>query len=184
MANNEVRIIGGQWKGRKLKFAARPDLRPTLGRVRETLFNWLAPFVREARCLDLYAGSGALGFEALSRGAAEVTFVERDGKAVSEIRSNVERFEARAHVRLETAERFLAKTDESFDIILVDPPFARMPSSRFIADLLEQRLSPEGLLYLESNRRQGMPLAERQIKHGSAGDCQFALYPATAEPAF
>ena len=90
MANNEVRIIGGQWRGRKLRFPDRPDLRPTLGRVRETLFNWLAPDIHGAHCLDLYAGSGALGFEALSRGAAEVTFVERDRKAASALQANVE----------------------------------------------------------------------------------------------
>ena len=88
MANNEVRIIGGQWKGRKLRFPARPELRPTLGRVRETLFNWLAPVVSDSSCLDLFAGSGALGFEALSRGAAEVTFVERDRKAASALQDN------------------------------------------------------------------------------------------------
>ena len=90
MSNNEVRIIGGQWRGRKLTFPNRQDLRPTLGRVRETLFNWLAPHVQGSRCLDLYAGSGALGFEALSRGAAEVTFVERDRKAAAALKGNAE----------------------------------------------------------------------------------------------
>ena len=89
MASNEVRIIGGLWRGRKLRFAATRGLRPTLGRVRETLFNWLAGEIRGARCLDLYAGSGALGLEALSRGAAEVTFVERNRKAAASLSANL-----------------------------------------------------------------------------------------------
>ena len=88
MARNEVRIIGGKWKGRKLSFAASKTLRPTLGRVRETLFNWLMADVEDARCLDLFAGSGALGFEALSRGAREVTFVDNNHHAATALRNN------------------------------------------------------------------------------------------------
>ncbi|MEN9806994.1 MAG: hypothetical protein RL756_1514, partial [Pseudomonadota bacterium] len=83
MATNEVRIIGGKFRGRKLRFPDAPGLRPTLGRSRETLFNWLVGDIVDARCLDLFAGSGALGFEALSRGARRVTFVEQS-RAVAE----------------------------------------------------------------------------------------------------
>jgi len=111
MANNEVRIIGGQWRGRKLTFPARAHLRPTLGRVRETLYNWLAPSIHGARCLDLYAGSGALGFEALSRGAAEVIFVERDRKTAMALRRNAEMLGARATVLTRDPSSFISITE-------------------------------------------------------------------------
>jgi 16S rRNA (guanine966-N2)-methyltransferase len=176
MANNEVRIIGGQWRGRKLRFPERAGLRPTLSRVRETLFNWLAPSIHEARCLDLYAGSGALGFEALSRGAAEITFVERDRKAATALKSNVEILDARATVRQMTAERFLASNPEPFDLILFDPPFADSQALTLLPTLLDTHLSPDGLLYLETAKRTPLPLPERVLKSSSAGDCCFALY--------
>jgi len=187
MANNEVRIISGQWKGRKLKFPLRPDLRPTLGRVRETLFNWLAPHITGSRALDLYAGSGALGFEALSRGAAEVTFVERDRKAAATLRSNIELLGASATVAMEDAASFLARTGRSpdgsrWDLIFFDPPFADEPSCRIFDQLLDERLDADGLLYFECPKRATMPRPEDRIKHGTAGDCQFALYRTRSGP--
>ena len=129
MANNEVRIIGGQWKGRKLSFPARPGLRPTLGRVRETLFNWLAPTLAGARCIDLYAGSGALGFEALSRGAAEVTFVERDRKTAAALRANLATLNGNAAVITDTAERAIQRAGRTYDLIFCDPPFCLLYTS-------------------------------------------------------
>jgi 16S rRNA (guanine966-N2)-methyltransferase len=176
MANNEVRIIGGQWKGRKLRFASRPGLRPTLGRARETLFNWLAPDIQGARCLDLYAGSGALGFEALSRGAAEVTFVERDRKTAIGLRSSVELLGAAATVVSDDAARFLARTSDRYDVIFYDPPFGEEIPEEFVSHLLDEHLTEAGLLYLEAPRRAELPHIERRIKHASAGDCQFSLY--------
>ena len=176
MANNEVRIIGGQWRGRKLRFPDRAGLRPTLGRVRETLFNWLAPSIRGARCLDLYAGSGALGFEALSRGAAEVTFVERDRKAAAALNANVALLEAPATVLQMPAERFLATSSERFDLILFDPPFSDARAGRHLATLLDDHLTDGGSLYLEMPRRDDLPLPERVLKSSTAGDCRFALY--------
>ena len=176
MANNEVRIIGGQWRGRKLRFPDRPDLRPTLGRVRETLFNWLAPDIHGAHCLDLYAGSGALGFEALSRGAAEVTFVERDRKAASALKANVELLDASARVIQKPAEHYLAGEVTRFDIILFDPPFADRRALEQLTLLLDERLVESGLLYLETTRREELPLPERVLKSSQAGDCRFALY--------
>lgn len=176
MANNEVRIIGGQWRGRKLRFPARAGLRPTLGRVRETLFNWLAPSISGARCLDLYAGSGALGFEALSRGAAEVTFVERDRKAAAALKANAETLRATATVLLMPAERFLSGNREPFDLILFDPPFDDARAAEQLAPLLDSHLTDGGLLYLEASRRGELPLPERILKSSTAGDCQFALY--------
>ncbi len=176
MANNEVRIIGGQWRGRKLRFPDRPGLRPTLGRVRETLFNWLTPGILNARCLDLYAGSGALGFEALSRGAAEVTFVERDRKAAAALNSNAALLQANARVLQMTAERFLASSSEPFDLILFDPPFNDRGALRHLGVLLDQHLAEQGLLYLEARRHDDLPLPGRVLKSAQAGDCQFALY--------
>lgn len=125
MARNEVRIIGGKWRGRKLGFPAQQQLRPSLGRVRETLFNWLRERVIDSRCLDLYAGSGALGFEALSRGAATATLVEQDRRTADSLRQNAARLGAAAECRVicMAAERFLTLPDEPWDVILLDPPF-------------------------------------------------------------
>ena len=100
---NQLRIIGGQWRGRRLEFPDLPGLRPTPDRVRETLFNWLAPVLPGARCLDLFAGSGALGIEALSCGAAEVVFVERQPRAVHALRENLARLNA-AGARVEAVD--------------------------------------------------------------------------------
>jgi len=176
MANNEVRIIGGQWRGRKLQFPSRPGLRPTLGRVRETLFNWLAPTISGARCLDLYAGSGALGFEALSRGAAEVTFVERDRKAAQALKKNVGMLDARAEVFHMSAARFLASHPAPYDLILFDPPFADDSTFALLPVLLESHLTATGFLYLETSKRGDLPLRENILKDSTAGDCRFALY--------
>ncbi len=176
MANNEVRIIGGQWRGRKLSFPDRAGLRPTLGRVRETLFNWLAPVIHEARCLDLYAGSGALGFEALSRGAAEVTFVERDRKAAMALRKNAELLGGRATVIHQTAAKYLAGDPAPFDVILFDPPFADEAAQALLPELLDRFLTGTGVLYLETSKRNPLPLPERVLKESTAGDCRFALY--------
>lgn len=196
MSNNEVRIIGGQWRGRRLTFPDRQGLRPTLGRVRETLFNWLAPYIQDSRCLDLYAGSGALGFEALSRGAAEVTFVERDRKAAAALKANAERLAVatfgsgegksngpeanglapRARILQMPAERFLRTSHDRFDLILFDPPFADQGAFAGLAILLDQHLAEDGYLYLETSRSSPLPLTDRVVKSSSAGDCQFALY--------
>ena len=88
---NEIRIIAGKWRGRKIQFPTVEGLRPTPNRIRETLFNWLAPYIHEARCLDLFTGSGALGFESLSRGAAYVLCLEKDREAYQMLRINAER---------------------------------------------------------------------------------------------
>ena len=123
---NQVRIIAGQWRGRRLEFPDLPGLRPTPDRVRETLFNWLAPVLPGARCLDLFAGSGALGIEALSRGAAEVVFVERQPVAVRALRENLARLKAEtARVELADALAWLLQPGTPFKIVLLDPPFGQ-----------------------------------------------------------
>jgi len=121
---NRLRVIAGQWRGRRLSFPDLPGLRPTPDRVRETLFNWLAPVLPGARCLDLFAGSGALGIEALSRGAAEVVFVERHPLAARALRDNLERLSARgALVEQSEALNWLRQPGQPFEIVFLDPPF-------------------------------------------------------------
>ena len=154
-----LRIIGGAWRGRRLRFPAQAEIRPTPDRVRETLFNWLAARVPGARCLDLFAGSGALGLEALSRGAAQVTFVERDAVAVRELHARLAEWRASgAHVEHSDALRFLNGPSQPFDIVFLDPPFAStllVDSSR----LLEERhwLSANALIYVETDAHAGLP---------------------------
>jgi 16S rRNA (guanine966-N2)-methyltransferase len=153
-----LRIIGGTWRGRRLRFPPQPQIRPTPDRVRETLFNWLATRVPGARCLDLFAGSGALGLEALSRGASQVTFVERDGTAVRELRARLAEWGAAgAQVEHSDAVRFLQGPAQLFDIVFLDPPFA---SDLLAATgrLLEERWLVAGaLIYVETHAETGLP---------------------------
>jgi len=179
MGSNAVRIIGGKWRGRKLVFPDRPDLRPTLGRVRETLFNWLRADIDGSRCLDLFAGSGALGFEALSRGAASVVFVDADRRAVQSLEDNATRLEAgdRVTVVAGRAERILHRTTEPFDVIFVDPPFASTDLPAVLEAIrASSALAATGQVYFEAPRRLTVDLSGwRQVKHGTAGDAQFGL---------
>lgn len=126
---NQLRIIGGQWRGRKLLFPDSEGLRPTSDRVRETLFNWLAPVIQESNCLDLFSGSGALGLEALSRGAAATTLIDTSPKVCAQLRGNLEQLDcSKAKVLTEDAIAWLSKgvSDEKpFDLVFIDPPFNR-----------------------------------------------------------
>lgn len=124
--SNQLRIIGGQWRGRKLRFADGRGLRPTPDRVRETLFNWLMPYLPGARCLDLFTGSGALGLEALSRGAAEVVMVDNNNQVISQIRENLSIVNAdNAQLVQADAVKWLKQEEPGpFDIVFLDPPYA------------------------------------------------------------
>jgi 16S rRNA (guanine966-N2)-methyltransferase len=154
-----LRIIGGRWRGRRLQFPPLADIRPTPDRVRETLFNWLGQRVQGARCLDLFAGSGALGLEALSRGAAQVIFVEQERRAAQQLRAHLSAWHASgAEVLTLDAVHYLSGAARRFDIVFLDPPFA----SSLIAStavLLEMRgwLSPDALIYVETERRAELP---------------------------
>lgn len=118
------RIIGGQWRGRRLPVPAAAGVRPTPDRVRETLFNWLAPVIEGARCLDLYAGSGALGLEALSRGAAGVVFVERTPVVLQHLRESLELLGSElGEIVRRDAMSYLGGTARPFDIVFLDPPY-------------------------------------------------------------
>ncbi len=148
---NQLRIIGGQWRSRRLSVAAVPGLRPTPERVRETLFNWLQSDVAGSRCLDLFAGSGALGLEALSRGAASVIFVEKNKQAYQQLQANIHSLQAEgAQLFRHDALTVLKAEQVPFDLIFLDPPFHQDWPKR-ILDLIVAGalLHPASMVYLE-----------------------------------
>ncbi len=189
MTRNQVRIIGGLWKGRKLRFVAGASLRPTPSRVRETLFNWLGASIEGSDCLDLFAGSGALGFEALSRGARSLTSVEHDRRAAEALRGNGAQLGAAGlAVRQQGAVAFLRQAASdgvfiegepvcSWDCIFLDPPFASGLLAQALALLGEgQALRPGGWVYFEARRNAPLDLRGWQVdREGRAGDCRFGL---------
>lgn len=122
---SRLRIIGGEWRSRRFEFAGDDSIRPTPDRLRETLFNWLMPMLDGARCLDLFAGSGALGLEALSRGAAYCDFVERDARHAQQLRQILQTLDAtpRASVHSVDARAFIAQASARYDIVFIDPPY-------------------------------------------------------------
>jgi 16S rRNA (guanine966-N2)-methyltransferase len=160
VAEGRLRIIGGRYRGRKLPVPAQPGLRPTGDRVRETLFNWLAPVIEGAHCLDLFAGSGALGFEAASRGAAEVVMVEQAAPVVRMLEANAKLLGASVlRVVQGDALRWLEGPAQTFDIVFLDPPFAVAGLLQRACDLLEARrwLAPRALVYLEAPAPDDLP---------------------------
>lgn len=181
-SRNRFRIIAGQWRGRMLNFADEKAIRPTADRVRETLFNWLQNEIVGANCLDLFAGSGALGFEALSRGAATVTSLELLNPACQCIRDNIE--------LLETNKMHLLKADaldwlgshqpaQPFDIIFLDPPFST-EHLQACCHLLEANkwLSKNSAIYVESSSPLDditLPAGWQLDRHKKAGQVFFGL---------
>ena len=177
---HQVRIIGGEWRGRKLPFAPTPAIRPTPDRVRETLFNWLQPHVAGSRCLDLFAGSGALGFEALSRGASAAVFVETDPQAVRQIGEMLEVLKCeRGRVVRMDASAFLAQPPTPFDIVFLDPPYSARVLPR-ACTLLEAGgwLKPGAHIYLEDAAAAGepaLPPGWRLMRSKRAGEVGYYL---------
>lgn len=184
---NTFRIIGGSHRGRRFSFPAGQgdqagNIRPSPDRVRETLFNWLAPLIHGSRCLDAFAGSGALGIEALSRGAAYCRFIERDRAALDAIRGHLEtlRMVEKADLRLHDALRELQQpADQCFDIVFLDPPYAAglLPEAM---QLLESGgwLAPDARIYMECSSRDTLPElpANWQLeKSRKAGDVAYHL---------
>jgi 16S rRNA (guanine966-N2)-methyltransferase len=177
---NSLRIIGGDWRGRRIRFSSQGGIRPTPDRVRETLFNWLMHKVPGSRCLDLFAGSGALGFEALSRGAAHVTLVERDRENAARLRETAAMLApGRATVVESDALAWLASRQAAYDIVFLDPPFA--------AGLLEESMerlegqgavAPGGFVYVEMPASAGpppLPARWRMHRTGRAGAVGYHL---------
>jgi 16S rRNA (guanine966-N2)-methyltransferase len=173
----EVRIIGGRWKRTPLPVADRPGLRPTPGRVRETLFNWLGQDLAGWRVLDAYAGSGALGLEAASRGASAVTLLEQDPKLVQTLRQTVQKLQAgMVEVHRADALAWMARSHHEFDLILLDPPFA---DGVFDAALraASHRLARGGLIYLECGQPPAeLPAGLHAWRQGRAGQVHYLLY--------
>ena len=177
-----LRIIGGSWRGRTWRFP-EGDIRPTPDRVRETLFNWLAPAIAGARCLDLFAGSGALGLEALSRGALQVVFVEKSANAARELRQTLQLWggerAAAGVVQVADAHAFLAGNADPFNVVFLDPPFAGGLLAEAAARLQAGGwLAPGALIYAECPARTALPpLPEswRVAKSGKAGEVGYHL---------
>ena len=185
MPQNRVRVIGGQWRSRMLRLPAAPGLRPTPDRVRETLFNWLGQDLSGRACLDLFAGSGALGFEAASRGARPVILVERDRRIAESLQASAQALQADGAgdgavevVRADALE-FLQYDRRSYDVMFVDPPYAFWEQSGQALTLLfarlAPRLTPAAGVYLEAPRFPDLPSGWRSLKRGRAGVVHFQL---------
>lgn len=181
-----VRIIGGQWRGSKIAVANRPGLRPTTDRSRETLFNWLMQDLVGARCLDVFAGSGVLGLECISRGAAWAQFIERDKQTALELTATLNRLSKdsapQGEVLQADALRALSTTPEApFDIVFLDPPFAELNLLAQSATLLVENawLAPGAKIYLEFPSGSSIadtPAGWHLLKEGGAGESRMRLY--------
>lgn len=180
MAQGEIRIIGGSMRGRKIKVPDVPDLRPTPDRVRETLFNWLAQTIQGAYCLDPFAGSGALGFEAISRGAKHMVMVEESKKAVLTIKEELSLFKIpNAEVYYASAPHGILPPKNLFDIVFLDPPFEKnllLPTCFFLEE--NNYLAKKAVIYLESKNTledKDLPLGWKMIKSKKAGQVNYHL---------
>ncbi len=189
VANNSLRIIGGTWRSRRLQFIDSPKIRPTPDRVRETLFNWLANDIKGSLCLDLFAGSGALGFEAMSRGADRVTLVEEDARIAAMLSEQKELFDAQEiEIKNQNALTYLPNANQQYDLIFLDPPFYSDLLEKVIPIILKQKLlNANGLIYVESAAQQKMIqsleiLLESLycIREKVSGEVRYALYKGDA----
>jgi 16S rRNA (guanine(966)-N(2))-methyltransferase RsmD len=172
---------GGAWRSRLLRFPDALGLRPTPDRVRQTLFNWLGQELHGLHCLDLFAGSGALGFEALSRGAAAVTLVEQNPAVFRALLENAKLLDAQgADLRHADALQFLAQDARRFDVIFLDPPFDRGWEDRLLPQI-GMHLQPGGRLYLEAAHTLASTPAWRVLKHSKAGNVHYHLLESAHE---
>lgn len=178
---NQLRIIGGDWKRRQLPFASIEGLRPTPDRVRETLFNWLMWDVQNARVLDLCAGSGALSFEALSRGAASVVMIEPNATQAKFLKDNLELLKVtnqRAKLKISTAQQTVTSLKEQFDLVFLDPPYS-LDLWTELANLADPLISDKALIYVEADRdltQLQLPASWQLLKNTKAGTVRAGLY--------
>jgi len=180
MSEHKIRIIGGKYKGRKIPVANQATLRPTPNRVRETLFNWLQFDLLELNTLDLFAGSGALSFEALSRGANHVTLVEKDKAVFLELKKTQCLFDETAVTVVHaSAKTFLAEREHlDYQLIFLDPPFATKLLTNCLANMTGKVL-PGTLIYIESEKEvTELPFRADSLKAKKAGDVYFSLFKA------
>lgn len=179
---SEVRIIGGAWRSRKLTFTPAEGLRPTGDRIRETLFNWLSPHVHGARCLDLFAGSGALGLEALSRGAIHCDFVDSASQVIATVQRHLKSLAAieRGSCHHCSAQQFLDVASEPYDIVFIDPPFSLRLAPTVLLALEQRRLVHEhSLVYVETaaaEQRPNVPAHWSLHREKRAGDVAYRLF--------
>ena len=170
-----MRIIAGEHRGRRLGVAARPELRPTPDRVRETLFNWLGQWLDGLACLDLFAGTGVLGFEAASRKAARVVMVENDRSTFEILKKHREQLRAgRVEVILCDAMDYLRKSEEKFDVVFLDPPF-RQNALAPVLERLPGRLAAGARVYVESAAPLEVQAPWREIRRSHAGQVSYQL---------
>jgi 16S rRNA (guanine966-N2)-methyltransferase len=186
---NRLRIVGGRWRGMRIDFPPVEAIRPTPDRVRETLFNWLQQRIVGSACLDLFAGSGALGIEALSRGAGHVTFVERDARVTRHLSATLERLRTQdgAIVTSDALAYLEAPRGEArgFDIVFLDPPFAA-PVLPDVFSLLGRHLAPEAYVYVECSARAALPALPAGwsvYRSKRAGEVGYHLLRTVAAPA-
>lgn len=174
-APNQVRIIGGSWRSRIIEFPDSTGLRPTPDRVRETVFNWLRQHLDGKMCLDLFAGSGALGFEALSRGAAEVVMVEQSSIVARVLKENAQLLGANnATVVNANAMQYLRGTARPFDVVFLDPPFNQGILEQALA-LLSPWLAPDAKVYAESELNFAPSADWKILKQSRAGQVKFQI---------
>ena len=178
---NSLRIIGGVWRGRKLTFPEVEGLRPTSDRTRETIFNWLQPSMGGSRCLDLFAGSGALGFEAASRGAAEVVLIENNQQAFLQLKQNADTLKAsNCVIKNSSANQAIIESTIPFDIVFIDPPYQADLWTDTAENLVSQGILSQGaLIYLEYPAKQDMsilPTSWHLLKEKKAGDVKYCLF--------
>lgn len=176
---NTVRIVGGEWRRRTLRFPETEGLRPTPDRVRETLFNWLWQDLDGLRCLDLFAGSGALGFEAASRGAAEVTLIERSPAVCSALEANAALLDATHRLRIIRADavKFASAPpaeDRRFDVLFLDPPYRQGWIER-LEPLLPRLVADDGVIYVEAEHSLTHLGEWRVVREGRAGQVYYHL---------
>lgn len=179
--SNKLRIIGGEWRSRLIAFDDAPGLRPTPARVRETLFNWLQADVVNSRCLDLFAGSGALGFEAASRGAKHVVQVENNPQTCRKLKENCA---ALATERIEVVQadvsQFIERGNAPFELIFLDPPFGQGLVQPICSRLAEAGLlAAFGKIYIETERKlalNDLPSHWQRLKYKQAGEVAYSLY--------
>ncbi len=175
-----VRIIAGKWRGRRLKVPDVKDLRPTPDRVRETIFNWLMPIIADTYCLDLFAGTGVLGFEALSRGAKHVVMVDQSEQVVTVLKEEAQHFGAEnTTIYRAIAPQQLRKPDHLFNIVFLDPPYQAdllLPCCRYLEE--QGFLAPNAYIYIEAQRLiedNDLPAGWRVIKNKQAGQVFYHL---------
>lgn len=174
-AANQVRISGGEWRSRLLRFPDGPGLRPTPDRVRQTVFNWLGQDMHGLVCLDLFAGTGAMGFEALSRGAQSLVMVEKSAAAYRALLDNRQRLQTeRVQIFNQNAMDFLAQNRQRFDLVFVDPPYGEGWLDKLLP-LLAMHLTKQGLVYVEAEYRLADTAEWLVYKHGKAGNVFYHL---------